>query len=311
MCQGPIQRGPVGAGLSAGNDLRNCLHILLTASRPVFAREARAAASVRHPNVATVHHLGESGGNYYYAMELVEGGSLAALIEHSGCLGTDLALDIVEEAAAGLAAIEKQHLVHRDIKPGNIMVTLQDGKLETVKIIDLGLAKGVAEKNTLSTVGAFIGTPAYASPEQFAELATDIRSDLYSLGVTLWEMLSGKLPFSGSAAEVMYQHQHADLPIEKLKSVPAPVIALLQVLLAKDPSQRFQGPAELLKSLPIVKEALVSGARLTLTELRETGSRRVEQSSKRTRRKHVRRWLAALGLSAVGMLLGWLFFSGH
>jgi serine/threonine protein kinase len=92
--------------------------------------------------------------------------ALAALIRRSGCLGTDLALDIEEQAAAGLAAIEKQHLVHRDIKPSNIMVSRQDGKLENVKIIDLGLAKGVAEENTLSTVGAFIGTPAYASPEQ-------------------------------------------------------------------------------------------------------------------------------------------------
>jgi hypothetical protein len=90
-------------------------------ARARFIREARAAASVRHQNVASVFHIGETGGNYYYAMELVEGESLAALIRHSGCLGTDLALDIVEQAAAGLAAIEEQHLVHRDIKPSNIM----------------------------------------------------------------------------------------------------------------------------------------------------------------------------------------------
>jgi serine/threonine protein kinase len=149
-------------------------------ARARFVREARAAASVRHQNVASVFHIGESGGNYYYAMELVEGESLAALIRRASRLGTVLALDVVEQAAAGLAAIEKQHLVHRDIKPSNIMVSLQDGKLENVKIIDLGLAKGVAEENSLSTLGAFVGTPAYASPEQFAGIATDIRSDLYS-----------------------------------------------------------------------------------------------------------------------------------
>jgi serine/threonine protein kinase len=139
-----------------------------------FIREARSAASVRHQNVASVFHIGQSGGNYYYAMEFVEGESLEKLIRRSGRLETELALRIVEEAAEGLEAIDKQHLVHRDIKPSNVMVSSQDGKLETVKIIDLGLAKGVAEENTLSTVGAFIGTPAYASPEQFGGIATDI-----------------------------------------------------------------------------------------------------------------------------------------
>ena len=222
-------------------------------ARPRFIREARAAASVRHPNVASVFHIGESGGNYYYAMELVEGESLAALIRRLSRLGAVLALDVVEQAAAGLAGIEKQHLVHRDIKPSNIMVSLQDGKLENVKIIDLGLAKGVAEENSLSTLGAFVGTPAYASPEQFAGIATDIRSDLYSLGVTLWEMLSGKVPFSGSAAELMYQHQHAEPPTEKLRNVSVPIIALLQVLLAKDPNQRFQTPAQLQQALTRIR----------------------------------------------------------
>jgi serine/threonine protein kinase len=115
-------------------------------------------------------------------------------------------------------AIHKQHLVHRDIKPSNIMVSLEDGRVESAKIIDLGLAKGVVEQDTISTAGSFTGTPGYASPEQFAGIGTDIRSDLYSLGVTLWEMLSGKLPFQGSAAELMYQHQHAPLPSEKLRA---------------------------------------------------------------------------------------------
>jgi serine/threonine protein kinase len=192
-----------------------------------FVREARAAASVRHPNVASVFHLGESDGNYYYVMEFCDGESLEKLIRRSGCLETELALEIVSQVASGLIAVDKQHLVHRDIKPSNTMVSLQDGKLESAKIIDLGLAKGVSEENTLSTVGAFVGTPAYASPEQFAGIATDVRSDLYSLGITLWEKLTGRLPFGGSAAELMYQHQHAELPTQKLRNIPAPVIALL------------------------------------------------------------------------------------
>ena len=114
----------------------------------------------------------------------------------------------------------------RDINPIQLFFR------RAVKIIDLGLAKGVTE-DTLSIAGSFIGTPTYASPEQFAGLGTDIRSDLYSLGVTLWEMLSGKPPFRGSAAELMDQHQHAVPPFEKLPDIPGPVIALLQVLLAK------------------------------------------------------------------------------
>jgi serine/threonine protein kinase len=280
-------------------------------ARARFVREARAAASVRHQNVASVFHIGETGGNYYYAMELVEGESLAALIRRSGCLGTDLALDIAEQAAAGLAAIENQHLVHRDIKPSNMMVSLQDGKLENVKIIDLGLAKGVAEENSLSTVGAFIGTPAYASPEQFAGIATDIRSDLYSLGVALWEMLSGKLPFSGSAAELMYQHQHAEPPIEKLKNVPVPVIVLLQVLLAKDPNQRFQSRVQLQQALATVREAIGSGLRLTADELRSAANQVAADSSKGKPRKQLVRWVVAAGLCFVGLLIAWFLFSGH
>ena len=126
-------------------------------ARQRFVREARAAASVRHPNLASVFHIGEAGGNYYYAMEFVDGETLAALIRRSGCLDIDLSLAITEQVASGLTAIEKQHLVHRDIKSSNIIVSSQNGKLETVKIIDLGLAKGVAEEDSLSTCGYLLG----------------------------------------------------------------------------------------------------------------------------------------------------------
>ena len=175
------------------------------AARLRFVREARAAASVRHPNVAWVTHLGESGGNYFYVMEFVDGETLENLIRRSGRLENDVALEVVAQVAAGLTAIEKQHLVHRDIKPSNIMVSLDQGHLERAKIIDLGLAKGVAEEHSISTLGSFVGTPEYASPEQFAGIRTDIRSDLYSLGGILREMLSGKVPFEGSAPELMYE----------------------------------------------------------------------------------------------------------
>jgi TolB-like protein/Flp pilus assembly protein TadD len=241
-------------------------------------------------------------------MEFVDGETLAKVIQHSGRIETDMALEVVAQAAVGLAAIQKQHLVHRDIKPSNIIVSLEEGRLESVKIIDLGLAKVVAQEDAISAVGGFTGTPGYASPEQFAGLGTDIRSDLYSLGITLWEMLVGKLPFQGSAAELMYQHQHAALPTEKLRNVPAPIIALLEVLLAKDPGQRFQSPAELQKALLIVKEALVSGSPLSPKELRSAGHQIAVQSPKRKPRKPAFRWLAVLGLCASVLIVGSFFF---
>src|SRR5262249_51164237 len=191
-----------------------------------FLREARAAASVRHTNVASVFHLGRTKSSYFYAMEFVEGETLEKLIKSSGRLEVKLALEIAAQVAAGLAAVHEQNLVHRDIKPTNIMVRLKDGGAATVKIIDLGLGKPVNElgsQTVISMPGGFAGTPEFASPEQFAGVCVDIRSDLYALGATLWEMLTGHVMFRGSPAEVMYQHQHAPLPLERLKDVPQPV----------------------------------------------------------------------------------------
>src|SRR5262249_28048399 len=144
-----------------------------------FVREARAAASVRHPNVASVFHLGSIGTDYFYAMEFVEGETLANLIERSGRLEVKLALEIATQVAAGLAAVHEQNLVHRDIKPTNIMVMLQEEGGVTAKIIDLGLAKTLdesASEGGISSPGAFVGTPEFASPEQFAGVGADIRS---------------------------------------------------------------------------------------------------------------------------------------
>jgi serine/threonine protein kinase len=154
-----------------------------------FLREARSAARLRHSNVASVLHLGRTGSSYFYAMEFVDGETLESLIKRRGKLDPKLALEIATQVTAGLAAVHKQKLVHRDIKPSNIMVSLEEGGVVTAKIIDLGLAKSLDEpdaQTAISTPGAFAGTPEFASPEQFAGVPIDIRSDLYSLGVTLW-----------------------------------------------------------------------------------------------------------------------------
>ena len=224
-----------------------------------FLREARVAARLRHSNVASVLHLGRIGSSYFYAMEFVEGETLENLIKCSGRLEVKLALEIAMQVAAGLAAVHEQNLVHRDIKPTNIMVKLKEEGSVTAKIIDLGLAKTVdqsASEAGISSPGAFAGTPEFASPEQFAGVGVDIRSDLYSLGVTLWVMVTGQTPFRGTSAEVMYQHQHAPLPLERLQDVPQPVVVLLEKLLEKDPAQRFQTPNELLKAIPTITGAI-------------------------------------------------------
>src|SRR5580692_299783 len=147
-------------------------------ARVRFLREARAAARLRHSNVASVLRLGRTGSSYFYAMEFVEGETLENLIKRSGRFEIKLALEIVTQVAAGLAAIHKQKLVHRDIKPSNIMVSLEEGGAVTAKIIDLGLAKPASEPSSqtaISTPGGFVGTPDFASPEQFAGLQVDIR----------------------------------------------------------------------------------------------------------------------------------------
>jgi serine/threonine protein kinase len=216
-------------------------------ARQRFLREARAAARVRHPNVASVFHLGSRGRQFFYAMEFVEGDSLAEHIKRNGRLGARLALDITGQIAAGLAAIHKEQLVHRDIKSSNVMLSPKEPGGYVAKIIDLGLAKAVEElpkEAALSNANAFLGTPHFASPEQCSGGKLDIRSDLYSLGVTLWEMIAGAVPFTGSATQVMSQHLTAPLPLEKLQAVPKPLVGLLKSLLQKDPQNRPQDPSE-------------------------------------------------------------------
>src|SRR5580693_5856124 len=237
-------------------------------ARERFLREARAAARLRHPNVASVFYYGtrKSDGQCFYAMELVEGETLEARLRRSGPLPPALALEVTAQVARALMAIEMHRLVHRDLKPANLM--LVEGPELTIKVIDFGLAKAAANAGNethITTYGGFVGTPSFASPEQFNDNSVDVRSDLYSLGITLWEMLTGQTPFHGSSAEVMYQHQNAPLPVEQLNGIPQPLVVLLEVLLAKDPVRRFQTPAELLKVMPTVRDAINAGRAMMKT----------------------------------------------
>jgi TolB-like protein/Tfp pilus assembly protein PilF len=206
-------------------------------ARARFVREARAAASLRHPNVATVHQFAvdEASGQSFYAMELVEGETLEERVRRTGPRDVAFVIEIARQVTSALAAAEKRGLVHRDLKPGNIMVCNdQDGAKPVAKVIDFGLAKAltqVPDRRTLTQDG-FVGTPAFASPEQLSLAPVDIRSDIYSLGATLWYLLVGRSPVGDPAGP--------KLPVEQLRAahVPRRLVALLVSMLAREPVAR-------------------------------------------------------------------------
>ena len=225
--------------------------------RSRFLREARAAAQIHHPNVARVSHYGEQDGECFYVMELVEGETLEARVRREGPMPLALALEVIEQAARALAAAEACGVVHRDIKPSNIMLESDPSGALIVKVIDYGIAKVLgaeAERGAEKTQPGFIGTPAFASPEQFApseQTKIDTRSDIYSLGVTFWYLLSGRVPFVGRTLDEIRRRQAEPLPVEQLKGldVPARILALLKSMLAPDPKDRPQSARELLSAI--------------------------------------------------------------
>src|SRR5580765_558052 len=225
--------------------------------RSRFFREARAAAQIHHPNVARVSHYGEQDGECFYVMELVEGETLETKVRREGPLPLALALEVIEQSARALAAAEACGVVHRDLKPSNLMLESDPSGASIVKVIDYGIAKILdpkAERGAEQTQAGFIGTPAFASPEQVApseQRKIDTRSDIYSLGVTFWYLLSGRVPFVGGTLREVAAKQAEELPLEQLKNahVPARVIAMLQSMLAVDPAKRPQTARELLSAI--------------------------------------------------------------
>jgi hypothetical protein len=209
---------------------------------PRFAREARLLATVEHPNVVRVYSFGRSGERPYLAMELVEGESLADRIRTRGPLPLTESLRILREAIDGLHAAHELNIIHRDIKPANILLD----KRGRVRVADFGLAKratsGPADGDSaLTQSGYFVGSPHYLSPEQAQGSPTDFRSDIYSLGVVLYEMLTGEKPFAGSTPiAVVAKHLHDPLPPVQSKrpDLPASVARLIDWMTAKDSEAR-------------------------------------------------------------------------
>jgi serine/threonine protein kinase/Tfp pilus assembly protein PilF len=272
-------------------------------ARERFLREARAAATLRHHNIATVFQFGirEETGQLFYAMELIQGETLEERVRRTGPLDVRTTIGIAQQVTAALIAAEKRGVIHRDLKPANLMLVDAQNEVSekgarpvatglwpvpgmramnrwnwtahraaattskpTAKIIDFGLAKALHAPvdPTHLTHHGFVGTPAFASPEQFENSALDVRSDIYSLGATLWFALTGKTPFAGRSVEEIHRAQKSNaLPLEQLKAadVPHRLKSLLKSMLAVEPAAR-PGTHDLAAQLQRCAEDL-SGAR--------------------------------------------------
>jgi serine/threonine-protein kinase len=222
-------------------------------SRARFLSEARAAAQLRHRNIASVFHLGSERNEYFYAMELVEGETIEDRVRTKGPIECATALDITLQITRALIAAGDRKFVHRDVKPSNIMLCSEADGAIVAKLIDFGLVAAVTDAsagaNATRAHSGFIGTPHFASPEQFAGKRTDARSDIYSLGVTLWFMLTGKLPFDGTREAIPQQQLSGVLPLHRLKGIPCIVVELIKRMLETDPTKRPQSPAVLKEKL--------------------------------------------------------------
>lgn len=197
-----------------------------------FEREARSAAKIHHPNVVAVHDQGLDGDNVFLVMELVDGGTLRDLLSERGALGVPLALSIMEPVLAALAAAHQAGLVHRDVKPENVLI----GTTGTVKVADFGLVRAIASVGTTSS-SVILGTVAYLSPEQVTTGAATARGDVYSAGILLYEMLTGGPPYVGDTAiSIAYRHVNDDVPAPG-SGLPA-VDELARLATRRDPANR-------------------------------------------------------------------------
>ena len=227
-----------------------------------FRREAQAAARLSHPHVVLVYECDRDGELHFLAMEYVPGVTLQRLVDRWGPLPIGMACDMVRQAALGLQHASEQGLVHRDVKPSNLMVVAPNGKpppRPAVKVLDLGVARLLQAPNaieesmtTLTRDGAVIGTPDFVAPEQLEDpRAADIRADLYSLGCTFYFLLSGRVPFPGGTMLQKLDRQRWETPpsVDQLRPEAAPAAAVVRRLMAKRPSDRYRTPAALAAEL--------------------------------------------------------------
>ncbi len=219
-----------------------------------FQAEARAAAALNHPNVVTVHDVGEDTGHHYLTMEFMAHGCLESRVSTLGPVPWREVLGILRDAAAGLVYAEQRGIVHRDIKPANLM---QDEHGVT-KIADLGLAAQVEQEELQGERGKIFGTPHFLAPELIRGATPDARTDLYALGATAYRLLTGRTPFEGTTARDILRTALRDEPVQPAKltpGIPAELERLVMKLLAKDPAQRLPSAAALLAEIESLRNA--------------------------------------------------------
>src|SRR5262245_31877466 len=274
-----------------------------------FLREARAAAALDHPNIVRLYDIGQGSGVHFLVMEYVDGDNVQAILEKSGEFDYRLAVDYVAQAAAGLKHAHERGIVHRDIKPANLMVT-KDGK---IKVLDMGLARSLRdEKDNLTALhgtGEVTGTADYISPEHLLGEQVDGRSDLYSLGATLFSLLLGRPPYTGTTSQKLVQHQlkdAAELRSDLRGTVPAELTDVVVKMMAKRKTERYQSAKEVIEALAPWLPAARSGKavlpqpakrNLLAPAAKPTGS-------SARRRKHVRK------LSLGGGRKQWMLIGG-
>ncbi|MFW5829430.1 MAG: protein kinase domain-containing protein, partial [Planctomycetota bacterium] len=216
-----------------------------------FQLEARAVAKLTHQNIIQVYGAGEAGGMHYFAMEFVAGKDLSQRLKDGYRPTPAESVELMLQAARGLAEAGRHNIVHRDIKPHNMMVT-DEGQL---KIMDFGLVKMTDDTHALTMTGAIMGTVSYFSPEQGRGERCDCRTDIYALGITFYELLAGSVPFTGNdASSIIYQHIHsAPRPLEEVNpDIPDEIQAVVLKCLAKRREDRYQSAAALLKDLEAI-----------------------------------------------------------
>ncbi len=268
-----------------------------------FLREARSMAAAEHPNIVRVISFGTTGGKPYLIMELVDGESLAQRLQRAGKLNVSEAMKIVRPVVEALAASWQKGLIHRDIKPSNILID----KKGVVRVADFGLAKpaeGGGADNELTQTGAVVGSPFYMAPEQASGSPSDFRADIYSLGIVLYEMLTGERPFTGSSAmSIVAKHLQAPMPsLRTTRPDVHPLAAtIVERMTMKDPQKRYASYGLLLRDIDrILAESAPTAVSMPVAA-RSAAAKPAELSSGN-------KWLVPLLIGAV-IVMGLLLFA--